>query len=460
MNKSKIDLLREVRQKKISVEVALKNLQYPTQDRSLVDSDNLKASIVSNAANSHENTVDWQSYLRNDLLNLVAKILKLKPEEINPSTSIADLGLDSLSATEFNNLMQNQYKIKISPTIFFECNTIDDFQSYLINRHSSQFQAYYQDEIDSSVSPKIAEPNFTKQSTATDVEQNHNFLSNKSSSYLENIWAELEQNYSEQKTAKVGVDFARSHNIKRLVIYPPDGLAIEVFVSSGRGEPLLLLGGLLNSEEIWSNQLEMLQENYQVIIFNKPGCGRSEINMETLTLDMIVHNILTVLDTLNIKSDLTVIGYSFGGILAQLLCLKYPQKVKSLIIACSTPYASKNRTELSSLIEELSNNQQFQEIFSNVDLKNLRPYYQISNGFNVWADLEKITVPTLILAGQKDRYMKPVYSEAINQAIPQSQYQEIEGAGHLPLLTHSANFNNKVSDFLSSLSAKKNFQLD
>lgn len=466
MNKSKIDLLREVRQKKISIDQALKKIQDSSKNQSSTSSNNAVATIIKNVAKSEKNDIDWQVYLRNDLLNLVAKILKLEPEKIHPDVPIVNLGLDSLSATEFNNLMINQYKVKISPTIFFECNTINDFHSYLTLHHSLPLKAYYhQNKLDIAPDEKSANLDSPDHTDIVSAGKTPDSLSKKSPSYLEQLWVELEQNYDReylqldsQDIAKVSTNSVILQNTRRLVIYPPQGLAIEVFVA-GQGEPLLLLGGLLNSEEIWSNQLEILKKNHQLIIFNKPGCGKSEINFNTLTLDLIINNILIVLDTLNIDNPLTVMGYSFGGMLAQLLCLNYPQRVKSLIIACSTPYTNEDKIEPNLLLKELVNNQQFKEIIINVNLKNIHPYHRAVNGFNILADLEEIKVPTLILAGQEDKYMSPAYSQAIHQAIPYSQYQEIEGAGHLPLLTHPQDFNSKVSDFLASLSAHKNPQL-
>lgn len=85
-------------------------------------------------------TVDDQQLLeklQNSLINEVAKLLKMQPEELDLNAELSKYGFDSLILTDFGNRLNKLYGIEILPTIFFEYPTLGSFARHLIDEYQS-----------------------------------------------------------------------------------------------------------------------------------------------------------------------------------------------------------------------------------------------------------------------------------------------------------------------------------
>ncbi|MEJ2416095.1 MAG: acyl carrier protein [Exilibacterium sp.] len=71
-------------------------------------------------------STSWEKALEEDLSQLTCDLLKIDGGKLEMDIPVSDLGLDSLSATEFNNLIRGKYGITLQATAFFECNTLRD----------------------------------------------------------------------------------------------------------------------------------------------------------------------------------------------------------------------------------------------------------------------------------------------------------------------------------------------
>jgi polyketide synthase PksN len=69
----------------------------------------------------------------------VSQLLKVKIEDIDPLTDLNEYGFDSITLTQFSNILNQQYKIELAPTIFFEHSTLDSFARYLIEAYPAIF---------------------------------------------------------------------------------------------------------------------------------------------------------------------------------------------------------------------------------------------------------------------------------------------------------------------------------
>ncbi|TCS93645.1 non-ribosomal peptide synthetase [Hazenella coriacea] len=73
----------------------------------------------------------------------VSKLLKIKVNDINVDLEFNQYGFDSITLTEFANKLNEQYKLELTPTIFFEQPTIYDFATYLVEEHQAIFVAQF-----------------------------------------------------------------------------------------------------------------------------------------------------------------------------------------------------------------------------------------------------------------------------------------------------------------------------
>jgi proline iminopeptidase len=111
------------------------------------------------------------------------------------------------------------------------------------------------------------------------------------------------------------------------------------FRTFGEGKPLLIInGGPGFNSDGFANLAESLSRfKYQTIIYDQRGTGKSildKINEETITMDLMVQDMENLRKYLKIN-QWTILGHSFGGILAAYYASKYPESVDRLIFSSS-----------------------------------------------------------------------------------------------------------------------------
>ncbi len=107
------------------------------------------------------------------------------------------------------------------------------------------------------------------------------------------------------------------------------------FRETGNGEPVVILHGLFGMSDNWMSVARKIGERYRVIIPDMRNHGRSPW-AETMTYEALVRDVAELLDNLNIK-NVRLIGHSMGGKTAMLFSLRYPKKVKQLVVVDMAP---------------------------------------------------------------------------------------------------------------------------
>lgn len=103
----------------------------------------------------------------------------------------------------------------------------------------------------------------------------------------------------------------------------------------GKGKTLVFLHGFLESIKIWKNFINELKTQYQVIVIDLPGHGKSETFREINTMEEMAEDIIDVLDYLNIEKA-TFIGHSMGGYVTCALADLYPSRVENIVLVNSS----------------------------------------------------------------------------------------------------------------------------
>ncbi len=73
------------------------------------------------------------------LMQAVSKLLNIKIEDIDVEAELSEYGFDSITFTEFANQLNQEYKLELTPTIFFERPTLHSFAQYLVEEHQAVF---------------------------------------------------------------------------------------------------------------------------------------------------------------------------------------------------------------------------------------------------------------------------------------------------------------------------------
>lgn len=254
------------------------------------------------------------------------------------------------------------------------------------------------------------------------------------------------------------------------------------------GYPVLLIHGFGVKKEVWMAQIGDLSKHFKVIRFDNRGSGKSTRPSGT-TMEMFANDTKNFLDYLKIEKA-HVMGWSLGGMIAQNVILKYPEKVNKLVLICTVPgYPTEEGPEIykkmrlheleigpekafwetsranfhSTYRREMEKDpkKKFFGIWSAEDfikMTSADPATRqdiINQGealktHNTYAGLKEIKSPTLLIAASHDRLTPKVTMEQMHQEIPNSTFVVIEKAGHFAPMTRTPEVNKAILDFLKN----------
>ena len=256
------------------------------------------------------------------------------------------------------------------------------------------------------------------------------------------------------------------------------------YESQGSGETIVILHGFAFSKALYRAQIIEFSKKYRVIAIDMRGHGDSDKPYSDYSPEVFAKDISFFLDEMGF-SQVSVLGHSLGGLVAQVFALTYPSRVKSLILYgtsasippignWSGPWGQEEGMASDSVgkIEELGFEEYerilFQYLFSpNTDLSLIESYLEKSafkvpqdiaiairrgvTNFNTMNRLNEIEVPTLVIVGGNDCRTPVENSENINRAIPNSSLKIIKGTGHMAHIEKANEFNKAVLDFLKAI---------
>lgn len=250
--------------------------------------------------------------------------------------------------------------------------------------------------------------------------------------------------------------------------------------SYGDGDPLLLIQGLGGNSDWWGDKfLEPLAEHSRVVAFDNRGAGRSGKPPGPYSIVEMAADAAELINHLGWDST-NVVGLSMGGMIAQELALDYPEKVRKLVLMCTTSGGREQvlaDPEIYSLlnvprqgisdeqIARLSLNLLFpiEFINDNPDLMDQlvhdmciaptppEPFLAQVRAVSRWSVYDRIGElknPTLIISAEKDIMIPAQNSRILHDLIPGSRLIEVSGAGHdLPSM-YPEKISSEIIDFL------------
>jgi pimeloyl-ACP methyl ester carboxylesterase len=216
----------------------------------------------------------------------------------------------------------------------------------------------------------------------------------------------------------------------------PDAGRIEKMISvqglrlfvreQGEGHPLLLINGLGADSRTWKHPEQILARGSRTIVFDSPGTGRSETPLLPRSLPALARIVTSLLDALGHR-QVDVLGFSFGGTLAQQLAKDAPSRVRRLALVSTFCGWGATAGEPAALRRVAAHGG---------TVSNALGYAQQLWALTAWTSLpwlRSIVAPTLVLAGTEDALVPPANAVQLARALPQARLHLLPGAEHLHL---------------------------
>ncbi len=120
------------------------------------------------------------------------------------------------------------------------------------------------------------------------------------------------------------------------VLERPDGARLE-WESEGEGEPVVLISGLAYPCAMFYRIVPALAARYRVLCLDNRGAGRTgDVPGAPYTVETMAQDVLALLDEVG-EASAHVVGTSMGGLMAQEVAMTSPDRVRSLVLACTHP---------------------------------------------------------------------------------------------------------------------------
>lgn len=256
-----------------------------------------------------------------------------------------------------------------------------------------------------------------------------------------------------------------------------DGVRIHYSAFGPRdGIPVVLIQGLGADSTLWALQRVALSRRFRVVCPDNRGVGRSDKPQGAYTIDQMASDVLAAMDDAGIVSA-HIVGASMGGIIAQLIAVHHPDRVRSLVLSCTACHHHQWRidllkrwkaTALSSGMRAMTNEaarwmigpRSFRRISPAVGLLGPLAFSSPAAGFAAQVDaivnmddriadrLSEIDAPVLVMVGTQDILTPRADAEQLVERIPTAELCLISGAAHGVMIEHAVTFNRVLIEFI------------
>lgn len=249
------------------------------------------------------------------------------------------------------------------------------------------------------------------------------------------------------------------------------------FEDSGSGPVLVFSHGLLMDQTMFAPQIAALQGRYRCISWDERGHGRTATSNPLAPFSYYdsADDLAALLDHLGIDRAV-LIGMSQGGYLSLRAALRYPRRVRALVLidtqampedpAKMPGYAellgnwAQNglSDEVATIIEQIilgrdwNGADAWKAKWKQMQPHNLLQCFQTLGSRDDISDaIHAIDVPALVIHGDQDAAISLERAQRMQQALPNAGLSIVKGGGHASNLTHPGQVNPAIEAFLATL---------
>jgi len=254
-----------------------------------------------------------------------------------------------------------------------------------------------------------------------------------------------------------------------------NGITIHYDLEGPESAPVVTLSHSLATDlSMWDLQAAVLKSGYRVLRYDTRGHGGTDAPEGPYTLEQLADDAKALLQALHI-SKTHFMGISMGGMIGQVLALKDPGLLRSLIL-CDTSsripeealpvweerIGLAQQQGMDALVESTMERwftapfrakpipvlEKIRGMIRTTPLKGYVGCSQAIMKLNLTERLSEIRLPTLIVVGEEDPGTPVAASQAIHKQIKGSKLVILKSAAHLSNIEQQDAFNTAVLDFL------------
>ncbi len=252
---------------------------------------------------------------------------------------------------------------------------------------------------------------------------------------------------------------------------------IEInYQEEGKGFPLVLIHGLNGDLTGWALVVPELARKYRTLTLDVRGHGKSGKPDAAYSIRQFSEDLHEFLSQLQI-SKTHLLGLSMGGAIAQQYALLHPERVQTLILVSTFSYVDEQAGKAFQRLKAGLQSGGYPRFFDIVAELAFTPQYIAANpkviaelkemrvrindpaaigratdaclAFDLKSEIQKISVPTLVISGRDDVFTPLNLAEEIHRSIRGSQWKIIEEVGHNLHVEKASELLKIVLEFLS-----------
>jgi 3-oxoadipate enol-lactonase len=231
--------------------------------------------------------------------------------------------------------------------------------------------------------------------------------------------------------------------------------------SAGAGDAVLMIMGLGLSGGAWWRTVPVLSRSLRVITFDNRGVGRSRARLHSYTTEAMADDAASVLDAVDVERA-HVYGFSLGGMVAQQLALRHPERVRSLVLGATHaggPRAVRPSAEVIAFFRRRARlpageaaresvpfnygprcrREHQDRIAEDIRRRLAHPFPEQAYRAQMFAAalhnchgrLRRIQAPALVVHGRHDRVVPVANAEILAERIPRAELRILRDSGHL-----------------------------